>query len=151
MFRSKRGDLAKLLWSQQWTRVARKNDWNEASFWPHSDSGKIHLTSAQLSMLPEEIDRRQPPTYVCVSSLVNGLEGVSSRMIQQKNYPSIRNKLRGWCTVVSTLLCRKLRRCGGAAIEFVRQYIEQQKAPHEAQQRTPMASELSWLIPKDEV
>jgi putative transposase len=35
------------------------------------------------------------PPKVAVSSLVNRLKGVSSRMIRKKNYPVIRNKLWG--------------------------------------------------------
>jgi len=53
------------------------------------------------------------PPKVAVSALVNSLKGVSSRMIRKKNYPSIRKKL--W---------------GGAPIEIIHQYIEQQQTPH---------------------
>jgi hypothetical protein len=35
------------------------------------------------------------PPKVSVSTLVNSLKGVSSRMIRKQNYPSIRNKLWG--------------------------------------------------------
>ena len=35
------------------------------------------------------------PPKVSISKLVNSLKGVSSRMIRQKNYPSIREKLWG--------------------------------------------------------
>ncbi|EDJ92792.1 molybdenum cofactor biosynthesis protein A [Haemophilus influenzae 3655] len=35
------------------------------------------------------------PPKVAVSTLVNSLKGVSSRMIRKKNYPSIRKKLWG--------------------------------------------------------
>ena len=35
------------------------------------------------------------PPKVSVSALVNSLKGVSSRMIRNKNYPSIRKKLWG--------------------------------------------------------
>jgi putative transposase len=64
---------------------------------------------------------------VSVSSLVNSLKGVSSRMIRQKRYPSIRKKLwRGALWSPSYFAGS----CGGAPIEIVRQYIEQQKTPH---------------------
>lgn len=52
-------------------------------------------------------------TKLAVSALVNSLKGVSSRLIRKKNDPGIRKKL--W---------------GGAPIEIVRQYIEQQQTPH---------------------
>ena len=67
------------------------------------------------------------PPKVSVSSLVNSLKGVSSRMIRQKQYPSIRKKLwRGALWSPSYFAGR----CDGAPIEIVRQYIEQQKTPH---------------------
>ena len=67
------------------------------------------------------------PPKVSVSSLVNSLKGVSSRMFRQKRYPSIRKKLwRGALWSPSYFAGS----CGGAPIEIVRQYIEQQKTPH---------------------
>lgn len=68
------------------------------------------------------------PPKVSVSALVNSLKGVSSQMIRKKDYPSIRKKLWGgalWSP--SNLLAGS---CGGAPIEIVRQYIEQQTTPH---------------------
>ena len=47
---------------------------------------------------------------VAVSNLVNSLKGVSSRMIRQKQYPSIRKKLWGG-PMVPQLLRRQLRWC----------------------------------------
>ena len=67
------------------------------------------------------------PPKVSVSSLVNSLKGVSSRMIRQKQYPSIRKKLWGGALWSPSYFAGS---CGGAPIEIVRQYIEQQKAPH---------------------
>ena len=64
---------------------------------------------------------------VSVSSLVNSLKGVSSRMIRQKRYPSIRKKLWGGALWSPSYFAGS---CGGAPIEIVRQYIEQQKTPH---------------------
>lgn len=49
------------------------------------------------------------PPKVVVSALVNSLKGVSSRMIRKKNYPSIRKKAVGWCSLVAKLFCRQLR------------------------------------------
>ena len=67
------------------------------------------------------------PPKVSVSSLVNSLKGVSSRMIRQKQYPSIRKKLWGGALWSPSYFAGS---CGGAPIEIVRQYIEQQKTPH---------------------
>ena len=67
------------------------------------------------------------PPKVSVSSLVNSLKGVSSRMIRQKRYPSIRKKLWGGALWSPSYFAGS---CGGAPIEIVRQYIEQQKTPH---------------------
>lgn len=67
------------------------------------------------------------PPKVAISSLVNSLKGVSSRMIRQKHYPSIRKKLWGGALWSPSYFSGS---CGGAPIEIVRQYIEQQKTPH---------------------
>ena len=67
------------------------------------------------------------PPKVAVSSLVNSLKGVSSRMIRKKNYPSIRQKLWGAALWSPSYFAGS---CGGAPIEIVRQYIEQQNTPH---------------------
>ncbi|MGT0251508.1 IS200/IS605 family transposase [Burkholderia pyrrocinia] len=67
------------------------------------------------------------PPKVSVSSLVNSLKGVSSRMIRRKNYPGIRKKLWGGALWSPSYFAGS---CGGAPIEIVRQYIEQQKTPH---------------------
>lgn len=64
---------------------------------------------------------------VAVSALVNSLKGVSSRMIRKKNYPSIRKKLWGDALWSPSYFAGS---CGGAPIEILRQYIEQQKTPH---------------------
>jgi putative transposase len=64
---------------------------------------------------------------VAVSALVNSLKGVSSRMIRKKNYPSIRKKLWGDALWSPGYFAGS---CGGAPIEILRQYIEQQKTPH---------------------
>ena len=63
---------------------------------------------------------------VAVSNLVNSLKGVSSRMIRQKKYPSIRKKLwRGALWSPSYFAGS----CGGAPISIIPQYIEQQQTP----------------------
>jgi len=66
------------------------------------------------------------PPKACVSALVNSLKGVSSRMIRQKNYPSIRKKLWGGALWSPSYFAAS---CGGAPIAVIRQYIEQQQTP----------------------
>ena len=67
------------------------------------------------------------PPKVSVSSLVNSLKGVSSRMIRKKNYPTIRRKLCGGALWSPSYFAGS---CGGAPIAIIRQYIEQQQTPH---------------------
>lgn len=66
------------------------------------------------------------PPKVAISHLVNSLKGVSSRMIRQKNYPTIRKKLWGNALWSPSYFAGS---CGGAPITIIRQYIEQQKTP----------------------
>ena len=66
------------------------------------------------------------PPKVAVSGLVNSLKGVSSRMIRRRNYPSIRSKLWGGALWSPSYFAGS---CGGAPIEVIRQYIEQQQTP----------------------
>ena len=63
---------------------------------------------------------------VAVSHLVNSLKGVSSRMIRQKKYPTIRKKLWGGALWSPSYFAGS---CGGAPISVIRQYIEQQQTP----------------------
>ena len=58
-------------------------------------------------------------TKLAVSALVNSLKGVSSRLI--------RKKLWGGALWSPSYFAG---RCGGAPIEIVRQYIEQQQTSH---------------------
>lgn len=67
------------------------------------------------------------PPKVSISSLVNSLKGVSSRMIRLKKYPSIRKKLWGGALWSPSYFAGS---CGGAPIAVIRQYIEQQQTPH---------------------
>jgi len=64
------------------------------------------------------------PPKVAVSALVNSLKGVSSRILRKKNYPSIRKKLWGNALWSPSYFAGS---CGGAPINIIRQYIEQQK------------------------
>lgn len=70
IFRGRRGDLVKLLWATDdglWLLAKRLE---RGSFvWPNADSGKVHLTTAQLSMLLEGIDWRQPRRSAALSML----------------------------------------------------------------------------------
>ena len=66
------------------------------------------------------------PPKVSVSALGNSLKGVSSRMIRKKNYPSIKKKLWGGALWSPSYFAGS---CGGAPIEIIRQYIEQQQTP----------------------
>ena len=66
------------------------------------------------------------PPKVSISKLVNSMKGVSSRMIRQKNYPSIREKLWGGALWSPSYFAGS---CGGAPISIIRQYIEQQNTP----------------------
>ena len=61
VFRGKRGDKIKLLWwSGDGLCLFAKRLERGRFIWPQADSGTVHLTSAQLSMLLEGIDWRRP-------------------------------------------------------------------------------------------
>lgn len=66
------------------------------------------------------------PPKVAVSSLVNSLKGVSSRLIRKKDYPSLRKKLWGNSLWSPSYFAGS---CGGAPIAVLRQYIESQRSP----------------------
>jgi putative transposase len=67
------------------------------------------------------------PPKVAVSSLVNSLKGVSSRLIRKKNYPELREKLFGNSLWSPSYFAGS---CGGAPISILRQYIENQRSPN---------------------
>jgi len=67
------------------------------------------------------------PPKIAISKLVNSLKGVSSLLIRKKNYPSIKKKLWGNALWSPSYFAGS---CGGAPIEIIRQYIEQQQTPH---------------------
>lgn len=61
VFRGKRGDLIKLLWFDgDGLCVFQKRLERGRFVWPQAESGTVALTRAQLSMLLEGIDWRQP-------------------------------------------------------------------------------------------
>ena len=64
------------------------------------------------------------PPKVAVSSLVNSLKGVSSRLLRKNHYPSVRSKLWGNSLWSPSYFAGS---CGGAPLTM--QYIEQQQTP----------------------
>jgi len=66
------------------------------------------------------------PPKLAVSKLVNGLKGVSSRLIRKKKYASIQNALWGKSLWSPSYFAGA---CGGASLEVIRHYIEQQQIP----------------------
>lgn len=61
VFRGRRGDMIKLLWWDGDGLCLLAKRLERGRFvWPRADSGRIHLTAAQLSMLLEGIDWRHP-------------------------------------------------------------------------------------------
>ena len=66
------------------------------------------------------------PPKVAVSSLVNSLKGVSSRLLR-KERPDIRDRY--WKGVLWSP-SYFASSCGGAPISIIRQYIEQQQTSH---------------------
>ena len=61
VFRGRRGDRVKLLWwdGDGLCMFAKRLE-RGAFVWPHAESGVVHLSRAQLSMLLEGIDWRRP-------------------------------------------------------------------------------------------
>lgn len=66
------------------------------------------------------------PPKVAISSLVNSLKGVSSRHLR-KQYPEIKSKLWEGSLWSPSYFASS---CGGAPLEIIKQYIEQQQTPH---------------------
>ncbi|NDA63841.1 MAG: IS200/IS605 family transposase [Chitinophagia bacterium] len=66
------------------------------------------------------------PPKVCVSKLVNSLKGVSSRLIRKIGYPTIQQALWENNLWSPSYFAGS---CGGAPLEIIRQYIEQQDSP----------------------
>lgn len=66
------------------------------------------------------------PPKVAVSKLVNSLKGASSRVMRKNNERFRRIYWKGVLWSPSYFAAS----CGGAPIEIVRQYIEQQDTPH---------------------
>jgi putative transposase len=66
------------------------------------------------------------PPKVSVSKLVNSLKGVSSRLIRKKSFPNIEKSLWGGSLWSPSYFAGS---CGGAPLEVIKQYIEQQNTP----------------------
>ncbi|WP_084598381.1 IS66 family insertion sequence element accessory protein TnpB [Paraburkholderia atlantica] len=61
LFRGRRGDLIKILWwSGDGMNLYAKRLERGRFVWPQADSGTVHLSAAQLSMLLEGVDWRHP-------------------------------------------------------------------------------------------
>ncbi|WP_444826133.1 IS66 family insertion sequence element accessory protein TnpB [Caballeronia sordidicola] len=68
--RGRRGDTLKVLWSTGDGLCLLSKRLEAGRFvWPQAEGGKIHLTTAQLSMLLEGIDWRHPRRTVALSML----------------------------------------------------------------------------------
>lgn len=67
------------------------------------------------------------PPKVSVSSMVNSLKGVSSRYVRQREFEHLKKIL--W---MESLWSPSYfaGSCGGAPLEVIKQYIEQQETPH---------------------
>lgn len=86
--------------------------------------------SAELSEFEGEKDHvhllvNYPPKF-SVSKLVNSLKGVSSRLVRKNGYPTILQALWGGSLWSPSYFAGT---CGGAPLEIIRQYIEQQDVP----------------------
>ena len=66
------------------------------------------------------------PPKLALSKLVNSLKGASSRVIRKKEYPEVKNLLWGDQLWSPSYFAGS---CGGAPIEVLKKYIEQQSAP----------------------
>lgn len=66
------------------------------------------------------------PPKVASARLVNSLKGVSSRLLRQKDYPSIQKALWGGSLWSPSYFAGS---CGGAPIEIVKKYIQAQDTP----------------------
>ena len=67
------------------------------------------------------------PPKLTVSKLVNSLKGVSSRLVRKNGHPTIQQALWGDSLWSPSYFAGS---CGGAPLEIIRQYIEQQNTPY---------------------
>lgn len=66
------------------------------------------------------------PPKIAISKLVNSLKGVSSRLLRRREHPSIREALWGGSLWSPSYFAGS---CGGAPLEVLAQYIQQQEIP----------------------
>lgn len=66
------------------------------------------------------------PPKISISSLVNSLKGVSSRLLRKKRHPAIISALWGNSLWSPSYFAGS---CGGASLATIRRYIEQQQTP----------------------
>ncbi len=66
------------------------------------------------------------PPKVTMSKRVNSLKGVSSLLIRKRDHPNMKRKLWGKALWSPSYFAGS---CGGAPIEIIRQYIEQEQTP----------------------
>ena len=66
------------------------------------------------------------PPKIAVSKLVNSLKGASSRIIRKQGYATIEKALWGGSLWSRSYFAGS---CGGAPIDIIRKYIEQQERP----------------------
>jgi putative transposase len=86
-----------------------------------------HATRVQMDVEDDHVHLLvQYPPKVAVSTPVNSLKGVSSRLLRQQR-PDIRKRYYKGVLWSPSYFASS---CGGASISIVRQYIEQQKTPN---------------------
>ncbi len=67
------------------------------------------------------------PPKVSVSKLVNSLKGVSSRLVRKHRFKSVEASLWGEHLWSPSYFAGS---CGGAPLEMIKQYIQDQETPH---------------------
>ena len=67
------------------------------------------------------------PPKLAVSSLVNSLKGVSSRLIRKRGYPGLQSKLLGGSLWSPSYFAGS---CGGAPLAVLREFIDNQRSPN---------------------
>jgi putative transposase len=93
----------------------------------HNVCSDAHTTLVQMDGEDDHVHLLvQYPPKVAVSSIVNSLEGVSSRLLRQQRPDIPKRYYKGVLWSPSCFASS----CGGAPISIVRQYIEQQKTPN---------------------
>ncbi|RQU50048.1 IS66 family insertion sequence element accessory protein TnpB [Burkholderia cenocepacia] len=75
LFRGRRGDLIKILWwSGDGMNLYAKRLERGRFVWPQADSGTVHLSAAQLSMLLEGIDWRGRVLGPCAAQVLRHIQ-----------------------------------------------------------------------------